>query len=184
MQMLAIIISPCNCAAAPVWMSLNDFCASPYWCIVVFCVLLVRWARWLKWPRLTWTASGRASAKVNEVTSPSPTFAWWNSSTPMATAEAAALVVPPSSASHFLSQPERSTQAFGNTLESSPQVLSAANVVLMSCDLWFSCAQSQFQAMKYLLKHFGEQTDFFSEWIFSPGFGTLRWARTDFRGMS
>lgn len=84
----------------------------------------------------------------------------------MATAEAAALVVPPSSASHFLSQPERSTQAFGNTLESSPQVLSAAKMVLMSCDLWFSCAQSQFQAMKYLLKHFGEHR-FFSEWIFS-----------------
>lgn len=37
-----------------------------------------RWETWWKWPRSTWMASGRVSAKASEAISPSPTFDCWN----------------------------------------------------------------------------------------------------------
>lgn len=48
-------------------------------CLSVNLSVVNRWATWWKWPRSTWTVSGRASAKGSEATSPSPTFGCWSS---------------------------------------------------------------------------------------------------------
>lgn len=55
-----------------------------HWCWACFAN---RSGTWWKWPRSTWTASGRASARGNRATSPSPTSGCWSISRPTTRAE-------------------------------------------------------------------------------------------------
>lgn len=78
-------------------------CLCPDRCL--FCVL-VRWVTLSRWPRSTWTASGRVSVKANGVTSPSPTSDCWNNHILTMRAEGLTWNVP-SPAPVFLSRSQR-----------------------------------------------------------------------------